>query len=359
VYVHNGIPSYWSNPRDLDANDETPLTYLFHCILGHHGLLSLTPVLLLTLIGWIFIGLGAPRHRRWVIHAGAVLTLATLGFYLTRTQNYNYGGNSVALRWMLWLSPFWWIAMVPALESPIRRYRRIPIFLTMVTLLPSVISVSWSLDHPWRPSWLYEMMAASGKINYRTQTEPFTHPRGTVLGDLPLQPGTTATWISTSGERFTLTVDEGEDSQTETDVIPVTMILTNAKATAEWKLRIDRERFLAGEGLKAIQASLVGDSGTPRINPVTLLQGLPVSRTFNPVGTIWVPSLSDPSKAWKADRASARVLMQDPVFGRSWHRCDVQYCDQLPFGVLQWKTAVSSEATGEVLSTTTWIAEKH
>lgn len=111
VYVHHGIPSYWSNPRDLDANQETPIVYLWHCVLGHHGLLSLTPVLFLSVGGWfITLRLRTTGIQKWIILAGAVLTIITLGFYLTRTQNYNYGGNSVGLRWMLWLSPFWWLA---------------------------------------------------------------------------------------------------------------------------------------------------------------------------------------------------------------------------------------------------------
>ncbi|MFN9040245.1 MAG: hypothetical protein ACK5YO_28395, partial [Planctomyces sp.] len=46
-YVHNGIPSYWMEPRDLDASTESLPVYLFHCLLGHHGLLSHMPVLLL------------------------------------------------------------------------------------------------------------------------------------------------------------------------------------------------------------------------------------------------------------------------------------------------------------------------
>ena len=38
LYVHNGIPSYWMNPQGLDSNRESPLTYLLHCTIGHHGI---------------------------------------------------------------------------------------------------------------------------------------------------------------------------------------------------------------------------------------------------------------------------------------------------------------------------------
>lgn len=207
VYVHNGVPSYWSQPRDLDANTESWPVYLFHCLVGHHGLLSLSPVLLLTLGGWWRFGLSVIRpstradqvarvdevysaqptgtvepaggptsghrtdHCRLdllspVMVTGMLLTLATLSFYLTRTENYNYGGNSVALRWMLWLTPFWWIGMIPLLEAagPHRRGWKLAVLLLAV----SIVSANWSQDRPWRPSWLYEAMENAGWINYRT-----------------------------------------------------------------------------------------------------------------------------------------------------------------------------------------------
>lgn len=187
VYVHEGVPSYWSQPRDLDANQETWPVYLFHCVLGHHGLLSLSPVLCLTVLGWLSWGVSAARRGhpaatsaaapaassryradllRPVMLSGAVLTLATLGFYLTRTQNYNYGGNSVALRWMLWLTPFWWLAMVPVLQTWLTQRLRTSLALLLLGL--SITSASWSQDRPWRPSWLYEMLENAGWIQYRT-----------------------------------------------------------------------------------------------------------------------------------------------------------------------------------------------
>ena len=166
VYVHNGVASYWSNPRDLDANTERWPAYLFHCVLGHHGLISLMPVLLLSIVGTVA-GLLRPRGNglRVVIIAGVALTVVTLGFYLTRTENYNYGGNSFALRWMLWLSPFWWLAMVPAIERCQCRWRTL---VATALLAASIGTVTWSLNRPWKPSWIFERMEAAGWINYRT-----------------------------------------------------------------------------------------------------------------------------------------------------------------------------------------------
>ena len=90
-----------------------------------------------------------------------------------------------------------------------------------------------------------------------------------------------------------------------------------------------------------------------------LLQGLPAIRTFNAAGPTWIPSRKDSTKAWKVERAAIRVVIDDPALGKIWHRCDVQYCDQLPFGVLPWKTSVTAEATNELLDTETWAADQH
>lgn len=196
VYVHEGVASYWSNPKGLDANNEPWHVYLFHCVLGHHGLLSLTPVLFLSVAGWAVClfraegpaddgsqqseprfpegpGTARPFSRvqtvrllRPVILCGMFLTLVTLSFYLTRTENYNYGGNSVALRWMLWLSPFWWYAMLPILDRVMAGGWKY--WLCSLLLGASIISANWSQDRPWRPSWLFEAMESSGIINYRT-----------------------------------------------------------------------------------------------------------------------------------------------------------------------------------------------
>ena len=66
VYVHDGVPSYWSQPQGIDANDESSAVYLFHCVLGHHGLLAITPVFLLTGIGWV---IGLYKDRRSMFRA--------------------------------------------------------------------------------------------------------------------------------------------------------------------------------------------------------------------------------------------------------------------------------------------------
>lgn len=355
-YEHNGIPSYWMHPRDLDANQESPPVYLFHCILGHHGLLSLTPVLCLAIFGWIVtLRSRSDSVRRLLVLTGAVLTIITLSFYLTRTQNYNYGGNSVGLRWMLWLTPFWWIAIAVAMEH-IKTTRAG--ILAGLLLLISIVSVSWSMDRPWRPSWLYEQMESMGWIQYRTPTEPFSSMRGSVLGDLPRTPGTTMTWHSSQGDSFTLTVSTEQPFANELQLL---LKHGDSKASPEvirldlkaWQERGEvRTRQQPSEGSRWFERVV---SGFPDV-ALSLTQPA-VRRPFNPAGPTWIPSQTDATKAWKVDRGAARVVSDDPVFGKCWYRCDVMYCDQLPFGVLQWKVQTSLDSTGAVIQTTTWTAE--
>ncbi len=364
VYVHNGIPSYWSSPRDLDANSEPPHVYLFHCVLGHHGILSLTPVLCISLAGWL---LGAFRKDqsglRLLILSGALMTLVTLGFYLTRTDNYNYGGNSVGLRWMLWLSPFWWIAMLPALD---RAQRSGPRFVAAILLLVSILSVGWSMSRPWKPSWLFEQMESAGWIRYRTPQVPFEPPRPTVIGKIPSERDSRMTLISSDGQRLTLSITSEGNGTTLTIAATLTNSATPDEVVSSSAV-VRRDRFAQGRPIEEWWMDAVseirGDSPSgvqvKMIDLPALFRGLPESRNFVSAGSTWIPSKADPTKAWKVDRGAARVIADDPVFGNCWHRCDVLFCDQLPFGVLQWKTAVTSDATGETLSTQTWIAEQH
>jgi hypothetical protein len=128
LFVHEGVPSYWMQPRGVDANRDGFPAYLLHCTIGHHGLLSLTPVLLFTVLGWATVARKRPTRQpetnlnsintaiRPIHWTGVALSLIVFTFFMTKTENYNYGGVSVALRWMLWLTPFWLLAIVPALD---------------------------------------------------------------------------------------------------------------------------------------------------------------------------------------------------------------------------------------------------
>ena len=166
-FVRNGRPSYWTNPTGLDANPDGFWAYLFHCTLGHHGLFSLTPVWLLS--AWAGVAAcrslmirppradGSPSPHPLAATAAAtwLLTAAVLAFYLTRTANYNYGGTSVALRWLIWLSPLWAVSLVPLADRLAGRRRFVRLAAALLGL--SVASAWWSSPNPWRHPWAYDL----------------------------------------------------------------------------------------------------------------------------------------------------------------------------------------------------------
>jgi len=165
-YVHNGKASYWTNPRGIDRNLDSPLVYLLHCTVGHHGIWSLSPIFLVTIAGWWLARRTQPAGLRHLCWLSLGLTVAVLGFYLSRPQNYNYGGMTSGLRWAFWLIPLWLLPMIPALDTWGRhRWFR----LTCVILLAlSVFSAVYPSDNPWQHPWLFRQMEQLGWIDYNS-----------------------------------------------------------------------------------------------------------------------------------------------------------------------------------------------
>ena len=153
-YVYDGRPSYWMNPSPQDVGESRALVYLFHCTFGHHGIFSLSPIFLLTIAGWLLLKKTFPlRQVSWL---SLVLTALVLAFYLSRTQNYNYGGNTSGLRWAFWLIPLWLVGLVPALDEwGDRRGFQV---VSAILLLVSVFSATFPHNNPWQPPWLKNVM---------------------------------------------------------------------------------------------------------------------------------------------------------------------------------------------------------
>ena len=161
-YLYPG--SYWANPKGIDRGGDSTIVYFLHCTIGHHGIFSLSPVYLFSLIAWFRprdIGRCSLKPMVWL---GAFLTVCILGFYLTRTENYNYGGNTSGLRWAFWLIPFWLLSMIPTLE----RWGDRPWFriVAVVALLVSTCSAFIPMGNPWQQPWLFRIMEQAGWIHY-------------------------------------------------------------------------------------------------------------------------------------------------------------------------------------------------
>src|SRR5262245_7065318 len=158
-YRYKGVPSYWMNPSSQDAGESSALVYLFHCTVGHHGIFSLSPVFLLTVAGWFRLGRPFPlRQAGWLSLA---LTIGVLAFYLTKTQSYNYGGNTSGLRWAFWLIPLWLLAIVPVLDD--WGHRRAVRIAAVALLAVSAFSATFPHANPWQPPWLQNVWEAREK----------------------------------------------------------------------------------------------------------------------------------------------------------------------------------------------------
>ncbi len=112
--------SYWLNPGGVDALREPKSVYALNALIGHHGLLSITP--------WLAFGcielLRRPSRDAASLARGAALvaTVFTVGYYVLRTNN--YGGLCVGMRWFLVLHPALALAAVAwvARNDALRRH---------------------------------------------------------------------------------------------------------------------------------------------------------------------------------------------------------------------------------------------
>jgi hypothetical protein len=194
------------------SQKESWWVYAFHFLLGHHGVFSLTPVWILAIFGAIACawtafstwqgkiarrtalpsrpagsgepsygtrfdtGEGKPRTGetgaidtrtpalRLVAVFTLVLTAVVLAFFLTWQKRWNYGGWTSGPRWLIWLTPFWLLSMVPVADwLATRRWGR---GLAYALLAVSVISVSYPAWNPWRHPWLYNFLEYLGLMPY-------------------------------------------------------------------------------------------------------------------------------------------------------------------------------------------------
>ena len=147
--------SYWTGPRrGVDRGEPSRWRYALHVLIGHHGLFSITPVWLLSVLGaGLWLGRGQ-RDQRLLVAAIVLATLVCLAFYLRRPLiDRNYGGVSATFRWMLWFAPLWLWLMIPAADAAAaRRWTRGG---ALALLAISVFSAATALANPWQSPWIY------------------------------------------------------------------------------------------------------------------------------------------------------------------------------------------------------------
>jgi hypothetical protein len=163
-YEHAG--SYWlasnsKNRSQVDQGEPDPLVYLFHVLIGHHGIFSLTPVWILSFAGMISLCFATHLNLRWFGVASIAISVAVIAFYVSRPEiDRNYGGVSSGLRWVFWLIPIWLVCMLPIADwlgqSKTGR------FVCLTLLMASVVSAGYSHLNPWVHPWIYQLWMAAG-----------------------------------------------------------------------------------------------------------------------------------------------------------------------------------------------------
>ena len=142
--------SYWKRRErpGVDQGEASRTAYAFHTLIGHHGVLSLTPIWLLSLFGVFAVFQNQYRGLRGVALIAIMLTAACLFFYIARPElDRNYGGVSCGFRWLFWLIPIWLICLIPAAD--IFGRTRTGRVVALLCLLASVVSAHYAALNPW------------------------------------------------------------------------------------------------------------------------------------------------------------------------------------------------------------------
>lgn len=155
----------------IDFAQESRAVYLFHCLFGHHGWFSLTPVWLVGILGIVAtvkaagdnVTLGRFSYSIAVQLAG-VLTLVLVVFFVFIQKTNNYGGGTSGLRWFFWLSPLWVLAVLAGADRLAeKKWARIA---TCLLLGFSVLSVFYPAWNPWRSPWIQVALEQTDVLNY-------------------------------------------------------------------------------------------------------------------------------------------------------------------------------------------------
>ncbi|HEY1186615.1 MAG TPA: hypothetical protein VGE74_03110 [Gemmata sp.] len=180
---YNFEGSHWAKrgtpaAKGIDFNNEPTAVYALHLTLGHHGWFSLTPVWIVAFVGLLVTAIrsapavrkvfSAPKTTGWTPEVFAAMTLVVsvtvFGFYLTRTESYNYGGNTSGPRWLFWLIPLWVLALPTAADRLAKSASGQLLGAVLFGL--GVLSAFYPAWNPWRNPWILQLMEYTGWLRY-------------------------------------------------------------------------------------------------------------------------------------------------------------------------------------------------
>lgn len=359
-FVIDGIPSYWMHPHGIDQNLDSPAVYFLHCLIGHHGIFSLTPVVILALVGWIFSFKFQDRVMRNLTWVSAATTAIVIGFYLTRTQNYNYGGVSCGLRWAIWLTPLWLMAMIPVLDATAnsRFARSVAVVLGIV----SAYSAWQPIENPWRHPWLFTWMEAHGWIDYSDKVPTLDRPLWTWFASLPekgvpawvefsvAQPGIAPRIVRITGQY--VTVEGGEEL--------LEMEVRESVDDARSPIKVRKLLLEVTKYQKGLPPAEFLRWTDPNVTPMqqqsdlAFVRGLPSKVPYGARAIRYLKTVLR-KDAFNCVLSTARVDFEATDGGPqlSYH-CQTWLTDEVPFGTAQVDWQVNSSGSSEILFRERW-----
>lgn len=359
-FVIDGVPSYWMDPDGVDRNVDSPPIYFLHSMVGHHGIFSLTPVYVLVLGAWIFSGAIRNGPLRILVRLGALMTTLVVAFYMTRFENYNYGGVSCGLRWALWLIPFWLISLAPICDLA---SRSAPGRLSLLVLLGASMFSAWlPIENPWQQPWLFRRMEAWKWIDYTRRPPELPKKLWTWFSTLPDvgEAESSGHWIELTSSGVDGSIKRrrviGRKIEGNPDLLDIEVqeSIGDAPLKSAHRFRINAARF--GEG--ATTADFVSWEA-PETIPVaqkqadfTFVRALPLKREYR-AGKIRYVHLPLRNDAFRCQMAAASVNypQDDPSL---LFRCDTWLSEELPFGVAQYEIKVTDLETGNIVQMEHW-----
>ncbi len=356
-FIHEGVPSYWLQPQGVDRNLDGTWAYFLHATFGHHGFFSLTP---LWLVGFWQASVRkfdpVSRLRLWTL----AITAGLFAFYLSRTENYNYGGVNCGLRWALVVTPLWTLSLVDALQRWEQRWS------SLVTVLVLFAASAYSAfdpgGRPWQQPWPFRLAEQQGWIEYREAPPELPHTLYTWFGSVP-EPTPTelhpwSEWqLSGTQSRLRLTHAGRQTIEgREHEVITVTQTDPDGKSIPPSTLYLDRERFRAG--CPPTECLSWPTDAHPKANPRRDLQfvlGIPLLKAYAPGYRRY---LKTPLRvdAFECQRAAVQVeTAASTTAPRMRYRVDLWLCEETPFGVIRRDLTVSDPVTGAPLLVESWL----
>ncbi len=171
--------SYWypDQVKGVDRGERSRIAYALHALIGHHGVLSLTPFWLVAICGcWQVLAARSPkqsvsmRQRIWtdkqvqLMLAIVATTVVCLAFYLLRPlQDRNYGGVSSGFRWMFWFTPLWFWLAAHGISLAKHDWKR---RLVELAIGISVFSATYPWSNPWTNPWIMQYLEYIELVHY-------------------------------------------------------------------------------------------------------------------------------------------------------------------------------------------------